>query len=322
MNEQLTNSIFRLITIISLLKTEGGFQIIQLSEYLDVPLRIIRGDIDALMQIDPEKIYVYFDNDTIMDAFSEDKLSFRSALLKGMFDNEYVCAMEDNNNDNVGLVLSNSQLNILGNFLNLTEYATRYVRTDSLFLTKNNHTRIKRQHVDWKVLIETRIKENKSVRITYKNHRNEIDVKDIRPVKILHNTDTNQIYLVDSENVIRRFDRILRVEYSKAEIEVDPEKTLNWDKIWGMELNDTSTHVKIKIFDEEIIKKDFENKEDKITFQDGYYIYEDDIIGINAFRSWINSQGPNVVVLEPLELRERVLKSIRDRQEWYDKTNI
>ena len=43
------------------------------------------------------------------------------------------------------------------------------------------------------------------------------------------------------------------------------------------------------------------------------WIYEDEVIGLPSFRSWILSYGSSVKVIEPASLAERILSSSRIR---------
>ena len=47
--------------------------------------------------------------------------------------------------------------------------------------------------------------------------------------------------------------------------------------------------------------------------KDGFLYYEDDVYGIDKFRSWIFSYGRAAIVLEPEVLCTQIITSLKDR---------
>ncbi|MNN57389.1 hypothetical protein D3C81_1723760 [compost metagenome] len=91
--------------------------------------------------------------------------------------------------------------------------------------------------------------------------------------------------------------------------------------IWGMEQGE-KVKVKVKFLKEvdveNKIKRDLKYRKNKILEEyDGFFLYEDIVIGINSFRAWIRSYGSSAIVLEPKELRDSILDSAKKCLEYY-----
>ena len=83
-----------------------------------------------------------------------------------------------------------------------------------------------------------------------------------------------------------------------------------------------ATHIKVKFKEEAYssVLKDLElrNPEGKLSqIKDGYFYYEDDIYGIDAFDMWIRGYGSKAVILQPKELARKRIESIKQALENY-----
>ena len=77
-----------------------------------------------------------------------------------------------------------------------------------------------------------------------------------------------------------------------------------------------ATHVKIKFKAEayDRVLKDLFYRNPQLTLSpvtDGYFYFEDDIFGIDAFHMWIRTFGSKAVILEPKNLAEKRIESLK-----------
>ena len=148
---------------------------------------------------------------------------------------------------------------------------------------------------------------------------------DIRPLMVVDNAMEDLYYVVtikDGELMPFRLDRIYHYELSKNRIEIEDRSPLNQlANIWGMEMGEP-VHVKLLIKNEarvqDKIRQELVNRTNAVWTQEGDSLYfEDDVIGINNFRSWLNSYGSSVLVIEPKSLRDEIIESAKKRLEFY-----
>ena len=129
------------------------------------------------------------------------------------------------------------------------------------------------------------------------------------------------ITLKDDETVSFRLDRILfdvRPDMGAyAPEDPDDPRLERLRYAWGAAFTseEAPCHVKVRIQagTANILNKvraDTHGRVHAKLYQDGsYYIYEDDIIGLNSFRSWLMSFGSAVKVMEPASLAAEILES-------------
>lgn len=68
----------------------------------------------------------------------------------------------------------------------------------------------------------------------------------------------------------------------------------------------------------EKVRSDLEARTNgKWTTYKGCLCFEDDVIGINGFREWINGYGSSVLVIKPLLLREQIIANAPKRLQKY-----
>ena len=66
------------------------------------------------------------------------------------------------------------------------------------------------------------------------------------------------------------------------------------------------------------IRRDLECRINGTLYEkDGFLYYEDTVYGLSKFRNWVFGYGSSAVVLEPEELRESVIESLKRRMELY-----
>lgn len=90
---------------------------------------------------------------------------------------------------------------------------------------------------------------------------------------------------------------------------------------WGMEYGEL-IRIKVRFINRSQtiakVRKDVAHRTSKITTQeDGSIIFQDDIIGVNEFITWVLGFGTAAEILEPPELRALILKRVRETLENY-----
>ena len=180
--------------------------------------------------------------------------------------------------------------------------------------------------------IEEAIAKNCFVRFRYRRGgASASESVETAPRKLYFNATDGLWYalsLPDDENIIvpYRLDRILfdvRVDPKKPAPPLDPDdrRLLLLPYVWGADFSAETApvHVKIRIEPNTPnllgkIRSDTACREHaKLTCEGDFYYYEDDVIGLNSFRSWLMSFGSSVKVLEPKALAARILLSSKQR---------
>ena len=144
--------------------------------------------------------------------------------------------------------------------------------------------------------------------------------------KLIYEDDISGIYdfcIKEGKLLPLRLDRIRSYEISEEKIVNDDLSPLELiPQIWGMEVGEP-VHVKIKILNEarvqEKVKRDLASRTKGVWSQKGDSLYfEDDVIGINNFRTWLHGYGSSVLVIKPRSLREQIIESARKRVAYYE----
>lgn len=330
MNDKMKNSIYRLSSLLSLLEGTDGISINAISELLDVPKKIIYDDIITLKKDSEGKVEICTDDEAYkkdfdMEIDSKDTASsneFIKKIKSGMYDD--ICIYSDlfGITERVGLVMSSDELELLQNFID--KDISPHIKRNKTYILKNKAKLFNENSTNKMLFFKESMETGSSIEIEYFSG-NSLSRKIIRPVRIINNTDENLLYVFDHKGQFYRFDRIKR--YAPSDIKqaisskIDFEK---FDKMWGIDFSGDYTHVKLKIFDEgnviERVKKDLGEKLSPETFKilDGYAIYEDDVIGVNSFLTWVYGYGSSMVLLSPKELVDRIWESIQTRKEFYE----
>lgn len=86
---------------------------------------------------------------------------------------------------------------------------------------------------------------------------------------------------------------------------------------WGIMLNEPVQYVRIKFYDEfnvlSRLKREIAEREQaKLTpLEDGSVLYEDWVTGMEEFKVWVRSFGSSAEIIEPQELREKLIESVK-----------
>ena len=159
---------------------------------------------------------------------------------------------------------------------------------------------------------------------------------EIAPLRLFLNTTDGLYYCIsineEEKMLTYRLDRILFDVHivKNAHYEDLHEKTLEkLDYVWGAAFENDSppVHVRLEIHAgtpnilTKIRSETRSRRFASIRKEGDYYIYEDDVIGLPSFRSWVLSYGSSVKVLEPSSLAEQILISSRTRLLNYEDGN-
>lgn len=179
------------------------------------------------------------------------------------------------------------------------------------------------------ICIDSAIRGCHVLSVQYKGRSGSLQDMFIEPLAIVFYEFENLFYIMgqyEDKICIYKLDRIVSVAHSNRgkktfvrNKDFAVEKYL--ENVWGMELG-SEVKVKVKFLKEANVgykvKRDIEYRKNKIIHEfEDYFIYEDTIVGIHSFKSWLRSYGSSVIVLEPQSLRDEMIESARKMYEYY-----
>lgn len=316
MNKNNENAIYRLNTILTLFQVEGvSYSVKELSDLLQIPASVIRKDIITLHTHDECGITFFSQDENgpedIAEALKSEKAD--DLLLEALTQYE----------SEVYLPLSEWEISCLNDFLDGKQFSAGKVHKNYTIKPMYNQARANMQ-VKVKEMHEV-IQKGQNIRIMYKTRTGAFSERLIRPLELVHNAMDDLYYVVTvlQERMIPfRLDRIRSYKVVDEKVEVGNMEALKLlPNTWGMELGE-KVHVKIKILNEanvqHKVKRDLAQRINGTWTQVGEDLYfEDDVIGIYNFKSWINSYGSSVLVVEPESLRKEIMESARKRVAFY-----
>ena len=322
MKELNNSSIYRLNTILTLFQAErASYSVADIADLLRVPKAVIRKDI-MMLHNNRECETIFFPDDEEMDM---DDDIFLKKIESGELDDVALIA-ETGFRDDVYVSLSQMEFSLLNEFLDGNHYSKGEMHKN--YVTKPLYNQA-RANMQVKVAeMNQFIMDGETITIEYHAKNGQISSFDILPLVIVNNAMDDLYYVVTiQEGRLSpfRLDRIHRCVISEKKIEIEDREPLNQlANIWGMEMG-PSYHVKLMILNEarvqHKIKKELAGRTNAVWTQEGDVLYfEDEVIGINNFRSWVNSYGSSVLVLEPKSLRDEIIESAKKRLEFYNIT--
>lgn len=334
------NAIERLSQIFPLLNTTNSdVTITHLSEYLSINKSVIRKDIHTL-----QKYNFFLDNTLDDDALDEmyDEIDYR----KNDIDDDTPLNIDTELfrlNDEYPMYITHREKELLAQYYSdlLKDNKNR------LYMIKESATKEHyEQSSDYKKgqdsvkKMQDAIEYAESIIITIDNKDNKkLECYTVVPRAFYHNISNGRMYIMtyDEENddmIPWRLDQIKKIQYTdKTEKNIPPfpekyKKMLPY--IWGMDYCGATeaTHVKLRIkaYNRNILEKiqnDISRRPDtKKFYQDSndskYWYYEDDIIGLGAFRTWVHQFGSAMTVLEPISLANEIYDSAVTRAQTYE----
>lgn len=325
-----SNALERLSNIFCLLQNKGcGASIKQISNALGIPINVIREDIKTLLK--NETFSSYFDEDLWDDElFEEDFIMEDNApcinddTLLTIDSGEFHISSKQ-----VPFYITHREKELLGQYYpDLVERSNK-----KLYMTKDAPTKLEADTNNLCQLIQLAIDSNQYIKFSYKNAKDgSLKIYELAPKLIYHNTSNGRMYMItlkDNEQVFAwRLDRMFSCTTIKNQTDTTPipQKIMEkFDYFWALDLDTINepVHIKIRIegYNRNIIEKiqnDISRRKYAKFYQDGdYWYYEDKIIGLSSFRSWIYQFGSAMVVMEPAELAKDVYNSALERLKKY-----
>ena len=332
-NELLKNSLYRLNLLLSLMDSdEFNYSINELVTLTGIPKTVLYDDIISIMS-DMELSIVLYAVDEDYESFEYSK-EFVKALRAGKYDDVELAVTVPYQKD-ISIVLTNREFVALEDFMKSNNL--KLMRKKDNYFIKNNISEIN-DH-DYKIMSElaSYIQQGKSCLVVYVSRDKTLYKNVVKPLKIVFDVDNNFTYLAfyNERMAFYRLDRIKQVsDAAGEEVVISDELQKELDEklriLWGAESSEPE-HVKIKIYDEfgvaDRVKHDLGAKADghftgPFPAEDEeveYYIYEDDVIGINKFAAWVRSYGSSIIVLEPETLARQMVESAEKRIGYYSK---
>ena len=325
----------------------------EISRFLRIPDHVVRRDMQVLIKNSQLKEYLWCydsieerEKDRVHDEKGEIKDWAQSAvdvLEEGKFTDDTIVVLELGNLGGLGKYEENDQCaffttesdSVLLSYLfqQLTGYIEkiRYqgALTDAVVIKQNVMTPIVQFDEEKRLCIQQVMEFGRQLSFDYTDRNKYKTRKTIEPRLLYHNLANGHMYCItlnDAGDILSyRLDRMENIEMSN-EVQSDPGERgrifKQFEYLWGMDLTDIENppvHVKIRISAEprnlyNKIRADVDRRVHKKLYQEGeYFYYEDDVIGMKDFRSWLYQFGYSVVVLEPKELAQEVYRSAQRR---------
>lgn len=303
MNNQ--NAFTRLSNLFSLLcSPQEDATIENISNSLEIPTSIVKEDLTTLFRNNA------FSN-SVLDGISISACDFGFPM------------------DTAPMYISHNEKALLKNY-----YPNFLLNSsiDSPYVIKESPTHLSLDLSNLCSKIQSAIDNQYHLKISYRERATgDIVTYEIEPQLLYHNINDGRIYLIHYTDKLFAFrlDYILSIQALKTvknTTSIPRDIIKIFDYLWGMDFqsNANPVHVKLRIdaFSKNLIQKiksDTSRRKHGTLYQDNqYWYYEDDVIGINAFRSWINQFGYSVVVLEPSSLAQEIYNSAPIRLRNYE----
>ena len=310
-----SNSLERLSNIFTLLASpQEDANIENISTALGIPSSIIEQDLQSLLKNET------FQANTILVNDNSTSLS----LDPNGFQFPY---------NTIPIVVSNSEKTLLNKYFPTLSGSNQL---DKTYHIKETPTVSMDSYAQLCNRIQLAIDNHYRVKFTYRsrNKKQLLNVS-VEPHLLYHNVNNGRIYLVSIKDKIYtyRLDLILSLtelpqekfipDYSEDQLGI-------FDYLWGMDLSslDNPHHIKLRItaYNQNIIKKiknDIARRKYAKLYQEGeYWYYEDDIIGLSAFKTWVYQFGYTVLVETPENLAREIYESALQRIKNYSQNHF
>jgi len=327
---------------------EEGCSIVSLQKHLRLPVGVLRRDIALLLSM-PEKGYIWFDSDEVdIDNIPNDKL--RSGVIRGLYDDvPIISALPFYYTEaDVPVPMKETEKELLSGYLQ-SVFNGREPQ-DAGYVVKQSYRFHHTEALTERILtLNEAINASCAVRMRYRDPRkkNELTIE-IFPVRLLYDATDNIYSVVAACEEFRhlytyRLDRMIYVSANRGNI-WDPEASKHKELmgklkyapiIWDGNYDSADpVHVKVSfqntgnVWDK--VKQDlvyrtngilFESEADIFGKKEKVLVYEDDVSGMNSFRSWVSGYGRSAYVHEPEVLRDSIVSALKKQVENYKWTN-
>lgn len=166
--------------------------------------------------------------------------------------------------------------------------------------------------------VHSAIDNDSCLELIYKKNKNK---HTIRPYKIIYDAFENQYAILATDTSVYRLDRILSIKQSKEQLEES--RIINPDifpTVWGFAFSAPPLKIVIRFYPDQKVRIWDKVRSDlscrtngKLYEKDGFLYYEDEVRGIDSFLKWFYSYGASAELMEPYNLRERVIHSYQER---------
>lgn len=347
-----SDALERLSTIFCLLQTQGQDATIEgISEALNIPINVIREDIQSILQVETFTSLFNIDDDSLFDDDDDDffdeeiessnskrtskRVIYNKKLLSLLTDDKplYLDSNDFYSDDkHPPLYITHREKQLLEQYFPDLLKSSK----ENLYMTKESPAVLDLnaiKNTDFINTIQDAIHYHEYVSFSYTKVKDNIRNDYLLAPKLLyHDINKGRMYMItisEKEEIIAfRLDRMSGVTRNKKLHDETPipEKILSkFDYLWSMDTStsDEPIHVKIRVevYNRNIYEKiqnDISRRKYAKFYQDGdYWYFEDDIIGITSFRSWIYQFGSAMVVMEPVSLAHDVYNAALTRLEKY-----
>lgn len=314
------DAILRMSNIFTLLCTpQSDATIANISAALCVPADVIRRDITAILKNDI--FYGLLQNEEL-DPYDTQLLtdSTNISMDASSFHFPY---------DTVPLFLTHTEKELLREYF--PELAQNILRKRQ-YLIKDVPYTIVKPMTKLSDQIQMAIDNRYCVKFSYKTgSTSQYKIYEVEPHLLYHNINNGRIYLLSYNGTYLssyRLDRIsnLTACTKQKQSALIPQETLClFDYLWGMDFSTKEEPFRVKLrihaYNKNILEKIKQDtsrrKYAKLYTDHEYWYYEDVIIGMSAFRSWVNQFGYSVIVLSPEPLARQIYDSAQRRLEKY-----
>ena len=319
---------------------EEGCSISKLHKHLSIPVIVIRRDIASILSM-PENGYIWFDTDTYdIDSIGIGYLC-KEVVSGTMDDIPIISALPFYyTSSEIPISIKNSDIELLSRYTN--KNLTGSVSSDPGYRIKSSY----RFHhstalTERLISLNEAIASTCAVKLRYHDPKNKKDLNlEVFPVQLLYDA-TNNIYSVvaaydDFKHLYTyRLDRMIYVSINKAK-SWDPSSNehkailqrLNYAPIiWDGNYDEIKpVHVKISfentgnVWDK--VKRDLayrtngtltESVNSVFGKKEAVLVYEDDVSGMNSFRSWLLGYGRSAYIHHPETLKESMKTILKKR---------
>ncbi|MCY6369513.1 WYL domain-containing protein [Clostridium ganghwense] len=309
----------RLNNIINLIKNnDEGCSIKEISEKLNIPINIVKKDMEILVynyEFDMQLYSNIDDLDYEKDEFDEDVKWFISKI----------------DEDKITLALTPLEMMSFQLFAESMKEPIKKINNKAVnILVKNKSNVLNNDQKQLLMKLEKSMEKNNIINITYKNKQGEFNNFKVCPLGIVYYEFESLWYVIgtwEEESYYYRLDRVKSVAILRETFEYPKDFNIKdrMCNIWGMEFG-KEYKVKVKFKNHghvfEKVKRDLYNRKNGQLYEkDGELFYEDTVIGINSFKMWIRSFGSSAVVIEPVEVRQQIIEAVKEAYKLYRDEN-
>lgn len=305
------SNMFDFYSIMSIIKNRGGCSLDELSEITNLPLELLSKNLKVIYE-NNELLYEFKELQLDLEDYETDIDSGRLIIEDNIDSDEVMISLNTKEKNMLMTILSHNDKNKLMG-----------IETKQIYNINLNRY-IKYQLIQ----ISTAINENKVLRVMYEGRDKQTREMFIEPLGIIFYEFENLFYILgqyEGKITIYKLDRISKIHGEKRTFQRIPSFSMDkfLENIWGMEQG-KEVWVKVKFLKEANVeykvKRDIEFRKNKVIEDyENYFIYEDTIIGINSFKSWLRGYGSSAIVLEPQELRIEIIESAKKLLNYYRK---